>query len=308
MVVRSQRTKKRLVRLGTDERAALPLAEEKVLERPPHVLPQLFAVRLEHGPLRAAIDRLFEIREVPAQRHVPPLGIRRQRAIAVDAAVRDDDVDALFGEPLELLVDAASGRGFVRRRPRVRRRRIAARGAGESSSDEDGAVRRVDPLPHGERLLDGCVDQRHAIAHALRVRDQFLGDRRARRGDERDLCGLLQRAQAGGVVVAHDPLDEQALPAVREESTGGGGEVARVAERALELRQARHEHGRVGRPSGGRPDEGGGRRVDSFDRRDAGGDLLDENSRVDLLGHACRSSSIASTVEMPRARRDTRPR
>src|SRR5262249_47985312 len=48
----------RLLGLVAQQRAGLPLVEQKILDRPPHVRPQRFAVRLEDRPLCAFVNRV----------------------------------------------------------------------------------------------------------------------------------------------------------------------------------------------------------------------------------------------------------
>ena len=89
----------RLLRLVAEQRALLPLVEQEVVDRASYVRPQRLAVGLEHRPLRSLVDRVLEEREVAAQVHVLPLGIRAHRARApeaVAAALEETEaVDAL---------------------------------------------------------------------------------------------------------------------------------------------------------------------------------------------------------------------
>src|SRR3954454_65044 len=62
-------------RLGlvAEQRSHLELVEEEVRDGAADVRPQRLSVRLEHGPLRAPVDRVLEVREVPADVDVLPL-------------------------------------------------------------------------------------------------------------------------------------------------------------------------------------------------------------------------------------------
>src|SRR6185503_8952756 len=60
----------------------LPLVEHEILDRSSHVAPERFSIRLEDGPLRAFVNRVFEVSEVATQVHIFPLGIGADRARA----------------------------------------------------------------------------------------------------------------------------------------------------------------------------------------------------------------------------------
>src|SRR5437868_13636321 len=70
----------RLVGLVTQERSLLPLVQEEVFDCAADVAPKLRAVRLEDGPLRAAVNGAFEIDEVATQVDVLPFGVGSCRA------------------------------------------------------------------------------------------------------------------------------------------------------------------------------------------------------------------------------------
>ena len=70
----------RFLRFVTKQRAGLPLVEEEVLDGASDVGPERLAIRLENGPLRAFVNRAFEVDEVPAQVDVLPFGIGTDRA------------------------------------------------------------------------------------------------------------------------------------------------------------------------------------------------------------------------------------
>src|SRR5262245_40034696 len=82
----------RLLRALTEQRARAPLAEQEAADRLADVGPQRGAVRLEHRPLRADVDRALEVVEVAPHAHVLPLGIGADRARAPHsiAAAREE--------------------------------------------------------------------------------------------------------------------------------------------------------------------------------------------------------------------------
>src|SRR5881227_45414 len=69
----------RLLRLISQQRAVLPLVEQEVVDGAPDGGPETLTVRLEHGPLRAAVDRVLEEREVTSQVDVLPLRVGAHR-------------------------------------------------------------------------------------------------------------------------------------------------------------------------------------------------------------------------------------
>src|SRR5262249_48533849 len=74
---------------GAQQGAVDPLVVEKVAHSGADVCPEPLAVRLEHRPLRAAVDRGLEVQEIAAHVDVLPLRVARQRPRAPypDAAV-----------------------------------------------------------------------------------------------------------------------------------------------------------------------------------------------------------------------------
>src|SRR5688572_26358024 len=83
----------RLLGLVAEQRTHLPFVQQEVLDRAPHVGPQLIAVRLEDRPLRALVDGVFEIDEVAAQVHILPF------RVGADRSRPPQPVTAPFEEP-----------------------------------------------------------------------------------------------------------------------------------------------------------------------------------------------------------------
>ena len=203
-----------LLGLVAEQRAVLPFVEQEVLDRAAHVGPEPLAVRLEHRPLRALVDRALEVGEVAAQVDVLPLGIGADRARApqAEAAALEEAeaVDALGVEHVllrlveealeaEREVDDLVGRrlvdGAVDVVARVdagdeaRRRHVdlALRDRIEHADPRvvERGVGRVELRAHrahlGDRLAVAAVEHRDAVAHALGVADQQADDGAARR-------------------------------------------------------------------------------------------------------------------------------
>src|SRR5204862_7803954 len=69
----------RLLRPAPEEGARAVLRLEEASDRQPHLRPERRAVRLEDRPLRATVDRLLEIGDVPPDGDIRPLRNRRRR-------------------------------------------------------------------------------------------------------------------------------------------------------------------------------------------------------------------------------------
>src|SRR5581483_7921827 len=230
----------RLLGVLTHEGAVAPHEREERRDGARHALPQAGIVRLEHHPLRGALDRRLHHDEETANVDIAPRRIRRQRAGAPDAdaaahhhadavdALRVEDVLLTLGDGVleaeraaddlvrgrlvnaALVVDAGVDAGHV-----ARRRNVHVAALRIVDLDPREVVRAVLRVARARQLVDAAlhdfrrVEDRETILAHLAVREQRVLHRRrnlAGRRDERDLVDLLEaletRARAGTVVLA----------------------------------------------------------------------------------------------------------
>src|SRR5215475_6706783 len=257
----------RLARGQPEQRALAPLGDQERGDRAADLGPQCVVVRLEHDPLGAVENGLFEIVEQPADVEVPPCRVGGERAGAPhpDAAA-GERAQAVDADRVEQVGLPPSDHRLERDRPTddlVRRSLVHATGVVVAAPDpghvparrgEDvrpaGRVEDLDPRPvqGGElRVVAGDVDapvlDLLGVQSGWRVEDGDPVPHQLAVRDHRLLHGLealvVERALLVGAHQVGDGHHGDLLDRLKAAEAGAGGHVADVVVRLYRPRLLR---------------------------------------------------------------------